>query len=383
MRLVPVNCVKENCTLGKTLYDIDGRVLLKQGTILHDSLLKRVTDSGIQTIYINDEYSNNEIEDIIKPEIKNKAVKTIKNAFEDFQKNIESSKIETSTVSKRQLHTKKQLKIEEISQISKSIVEEVLTNKSTLISLVDIKSMDNYTYEHCVNVAILSLVLGVEFGLKHKELNELCIGAILHDIGKVFISKEILNKSSELTEEEYNLIKEHTTKGYEYLKDSRDLPATAKVIILQHHEKIDGTGYPKGIEEFQIHTLAKIVAITDVYDALTSDRPYRRALSPNEVIEMLMGSAGRHFDFMMVQAFVRKIVPYPVGTLVKLSNGEVAVVEEININYPLRPKVKVIKQKAVNIEIVNIDLMIETSIVIEGVQYEAPNLSMAHYIKNK
>ncbi|WHH61000.1 HD-GYP domain-containing protein [Petroclostridium sp. X23] len=379
MRIVPVNCVRENCTLGKTLYNGEGNVLLKQGTALNNGLLKRIADSGINTIYINDEYSDNEIEDIIKPEIKRKAVKTIKDTFESCRKISTNSSMAGN--GKKQVIEARNMVASAVSDVSKSIVEEVLGNKSTLISLVDIKCMDSYTYEHCVSVATLSLILGAELGLNYKQLNELCIGALLHDIGNAFIPKEILNKSGKLTDAEYDIIKSHPTRGYEYVKESRELPAAAKVIILQHHERVDKSGYPKAIEGLEIHSSAKIVAITDMYDALTSDRPYRKAVPPNEVLELLMGSAGRHFDFQMVQAFVRKVSPYPVGTLVRLSNGEFGVVEEINPNYPLRPKVKIIKQNAVNIEIQNIDLLTEKNIVIEGIQYEAPNLSVPHYLK--
>ncbi|MDK2799992.1 MAG: hypothetical protein PWQ70_1611 [Clostridiales bacterium] len=383
MRVVPVNCVKENSSLAKHIYDADGRILLKKGTCLTRGLIKRILDIGIHTIYINDEYSNNEIEDIIKPEVRLRAVKGIKDTFESFSKYSKQKNMNTSSVKEKQFLKERDKHIEVLGDVSKSIVDEILASKSTLINLVDIKTMDSYTYQHCVNVAVLSIILGVEFGFNTKQLVDLCTGALLHDIGKVFIPKEILTKPGKLTDEEYEIIKEHPTKGYQYLDGNRDISAHSKMIILQHHEKIDATGYPRQIDGFKIHTMAKIVAIADVYDAITSDRPYRKALSPSEAVEFIMAGAGRHFDFEMAQTFVRKVIPYPEGTLVKLSNGEVGVVEEVKPNFPLRPKVKVIKQKAVNIEMQSIDLINENNIIIEGIQYEAPNLSIPHYLKNR
>lgn len=381
MRLVPVNSVKEGYFLGKTIYDENGRILLKQGAALNKALIESIKKVGLQTIYINDEFSTNEIEEIIKPEIKLKAVKSIKQTFEQLQKFSKTSKNHSGDYKQRLIQKRRDEQIEELRQVSSAIVDEIISSKNTMINLVDIKSADSYTYEHSVNVAVLSLILGVELGLSQKQLNELCVGALLHDIGKAFIPKEILDKPDNLTPEEFEIIKQHPSRGYEYIKEDRHLASAIKVIVLQHHERVDGTGYPRNINGDQIHTLAKIVAVADVYDAIISDRPYKKAISPNEAIELIMGSAGRHFDFEIAQTFVRKIIPYPVGTLVKLSNGEVGVVDDVRPNFPLRPVVKIIRQNAVNVEIKTVDLIEDNSLVIEGIQHEYPNLSIPNYLK--
>ena len=152
-------------------------------------------------------------------------------------------------------------------------------------------------------------------------------------------------------------------------------------IALYHHEKVDGSGYPKKIKLDQIPLSARIVALADVYDALTSDRPYRAALPANEAIEFLLGHANQQLDEMLVKSFIKLIIPYPVGTLVKLSNGDIGIVERLYENFPLRPVVKVIKQLATTVEMVEIDLMKEQNIVIEGVQYELPNYSVGKYVR--
>lgn len=373
MRIVPVNCIKEGSFLAKTIYDADGRVLLAKGVKLTDKVIKKIEAMGFLSLYINDEYSSNEIDDIIKPELRQKAVKALKDSFTDLIEYGEYVNKNTCKSQKSYEVTKAKYKhIERLGSIVNSIVDEMIFKRNVLVNLVDIKNMDNYTYEHSVNVIILSLIIGMGLNMGKIKLFNLAMGAMLHDIGKIFVPKEILLKNGKLTNEEFATIKEHPIKGYEYLKDNIDVTALSRIIILQHHEKVDGTGYPEGIKSNKIHEFAKIVAIADVYDALTSDRPYRRAMSPNEAIEYFMGSADRHFDFKLVGEFVRKIVPYPTGTMIRLSNGCIGVVEEVVENYPLRPKVRIIRRGDAASAGEHIDLMTENNVVIEGVQYELP-----------
>ncbi|MDF2548009.1 MAG: metal dependent phosphohydrolase [Anaerosolibacter sp.] len=381
MRLIPINCIKEGSTLAQALYDKDGRILLHKGVELNEGLLKKVEENGINMIYINDGYSDNEIEDIIEPKIRIAAVNALRETFTSFEKSNQESKGKVNSLKERQMLKQRDDYFQNLNKLAKNIVDEISSAKNVLVSLVDIKSMDNYTYEHSVNVTVLSLVLGAELRLSKNDLYDLGIGAMLHDIGKAFLPKEILLKKGKLTDEEYAVAKEHTTRGYNYLKELYSIPGPARIIALQHHEKVDGTGYPSGLTGNKLSKLAKIIAITDTYDAMTSDKPYKKAVSPQEAIEYIMGSAGTHFDFEIAQTFVRKVVPYPVGTLVRLSNGDYGVVEEVVPNFPLRPKVKVIRQTAVSVEMLQIDLLKETNLVIEGIQYETPDLSVQTYLK--
>ncbi|EOD00486.1 HD-GYP domain-containing protein [Caldisalinibacter kiritimatiensis] len=373
MRFVPISAVKEESYLAKTLFDNNDRVLLKKGVKLTNSLINRIKNNGIYSIYINDDYSDNEIEDVIRPELKQKAVSAVRETFINFEKyNDYLNKKFANKAQEKQIIKQRQEYIKSIGDISKSIIDEILQKKDIMINLVDIKSADSYTYQHSVNVAVLSLILGIELQLNKFELYDLCVGAMLHDLGKVLIPEDILNKPGELTDEEFDVVKEHTVKGYEYLKNSLDISASARMIILQHHEKVNQEGYPNHLDGNKINKLAKIVAIADVYDALTSDRPYRKAMSPSEALELIMASGGTHFDYNMVKVFATKIIPYPVGTLVKLSNDAIAVVEKVHPDFPLRPVVKVLTRKDINGNDIYIDLMQDISIVIENVQYEAP-----------
>jgi HD-GYP domain-containing protein (c-di-GMP phosphodiesterase class II) len=365
MRLVPIQYVKAGSFLAKTIYDDRGMVLLREGVKLTDTYIRRVMLLGMYSMYINDEYSEKGIEDIIKPELRQKAIKTIKETFYSFEKfNLNMGK---SNSEDKKLIIEKQNYFKSIREIVKEIMEELSGRKNVLINIVDIKSLDSYTYQHSVNVAVLSLVLGIQLQLDRKKLNDLCLGALIHDIGKALISKDILEKNDILTDEETNIVRDHTVMGYDFLKGSVDVSAISRIIALEHHERVDGKGYPEKRKGNEINELAKIVAVADVYDALTSDRPYRKAMSPNDAVEYIMANGQTQFDYEIVKAFSKCIVPYPEGTIVRLSNGEIAVVEEVYPNFTLRPKVKIINKKG---EAVSRDLRNELEIVINGPQYE-------------
>ncbi|MCM0649828.1 HD-GYP domain-containing protein [Clostridium swellfunianum] len=375
MRLVPIECVKEGSYLAKTIYDDEGRVLLREGVKLNEALIRRIKFIKIYSIYIHDEYSDNIIEDIIKPELRQKAVKTIKDTFVSFEKyNLYTSKNKINAKD-TDFIKEKQKYFQSIGNIADTILDELLSQKNVLINIVDIKSMDSYTYQHSVNVAILSLILGLQLQLSKFELYSLCLGALVHDIGKVFIPAEVIKKVDKLSYKEYLVVMEHSQKGYEYLKGSQDITAPARIIALQHHERSDGTGYPEGRKSIDINKLAKIVGLADVYDALTSDRPHRRALSPNEAFEYIMASGGTLFDYDIVLAFSKAVVPYPEGTLVRLTNGDIAVIENNHPNFPLRPEIKIVKSSDISIKNKQIDLMEELGLVIEGVQYDVPEFA--------
>lgn len=371
MRLIPIECVREDCYLARTIFDENGRALLKEGVKLTSNLIQRIKDINIYSLYIVDEYSEQEIEDIIKPELRQRSIKLVRETFCNVER-IYSS-LYSSSLNKNKKETllkQKECYLGSIHSLAEELLDNILSNKNIMVSLVDIKSMDNYTYQHSTNVAIISLVVGIGLRLPKKDLLDLCIGALLHDIGKVFVDKSILLKQGALTNDEYAMMKEHPEQGYTYLKSITTLNSNSRMIVLQHHERDDGKGYPNGRSGSKINKLAKIVAIADVYDALTSDRPYRKALCPNEAFEYILGNAGTIFDYDAVKAFSTIIVPYPQGTLVKLSNGDVGIVESTTPNYPLRPSIKILKSKDYSKIGSTIDLVSELSLVISSVQYE-------------
>ncbi len=328
MRYVPISCLREGMTAGRKLYGKNSELLLNAGTILRETYIEKLHELGYGGLYIDDDLSRDiDIVEVINEDLRFKAVKTIKETFAGIEKN--PAAIDTY--------------IGSIGDIVGNIVDDVLDNKDTMINMLDLKTFDDYTYLHSTNVAVLSLVLGVTMNFNRIELQRLGLSSILHDIGKVFIPKMILNKPEKLTNDEFTIIQSHSTRGYEYLRSNYDFPTSSYLGILQHHEKYDGSGYPIKLEREQIHLYGRIISITDVYDALTSNRPYRNAMLPSEAIEYIMANGGTHFDPVIVDYFTRKIAPYPIGLTVRLSNNASGIVMENFSNYGLRPKIKVIK----------------------------------------
>lgn len=370
MRLVPTECVRDNTFLAKTIYDDYGRPLLKKGTLLTERILKKLQQLQIYSIYIIDKYSDNEIEDIIKPELRQKCIKSVKDSFHYVEKFYNDEVYSSLTAPKKNKLLKVQQNIiRDMQSIAEDLVENILSNKNILVNLVDIKTLDNYTYQHSVNVTIISIILGLALGLNKKSLSELALGALLHDIGKTFVPKEILLKPSPLTPEEFEYIKRHPYDGYNYINLSPCVPTASKLIILQHHERCNGTGYPDGLTTNDINMLANIVSIADVYDALTSKRPYKEPMCPNDAFEYILSNTDVMFKFDLVMAFSKVIVPYPEGTLVRLSTGDIAVVENCTTPYPLRPTVRIVKSNNKLNEGSVVDLRNALSVVISNIEY--------------
>ncbi|GAB6168673.1 HD-GYP domain-containing protein [Clostridium carnis] len=363
MRNIPLESIRAGSYLAKPIYDVDGRILLNSGAIITTNIIKRLRDLNVNSAYIIDGYSHFEIEEVIKPYLRLKAINLLKQTFSNLDRlaSINPSFIDDTNVNDEDF-------LKSIHLLAEDLLNNILSNKNILFSLVDIKSMDFYTYEHSVNVAILSLVLGISLRLNKDDLLALCVGSLLHDIGKVFIPKEIITKEGPLTHDEFEIIKTHSIKGYNYLKEKDSISLDSKMIILQHHERVNGLGYPDGLSNDKINKFARIVAISDVYDALTSDRCYRKAMCASDALEYIMCHAGTLFDFDMVKIFAKIIVPFPLGTIVKLSNGDTGVVQETIPNFPLRPNIKIIKSSSQFKEGHIISLVNELSLVISSVE---------------
>jgi HD-GYP domain-containing protein (c-di-GMP phosphodiesterase class II) len=229
-----------------------------------------------------------------------------------------------------------------IKEMVEKLLENILRSDFIIANLSDIRSIDDYTYSHSVNVCILSLITGIALGIKGESLRELGVGALLHDIGKIMIDEQILQKPTNLTINEFDEVKKHTVYGYEILKNSSDVNSTAHIIALSHHERKDGSGYPYSLKNNDIPVPARIVAISDVYDALTTNRIYRKKMLPHEVVDYMCSLSNKHFDKTVLDAFISHIANYPVGTAVKLNSGEKGLVAKYNKNFPNRPVVRIV-----------------------------------------
>lgn len=314
MRYIKIEDAVPGMRLAYNLYDVDGHTLICSGSVLSEFYIKRLSDYGFDGVYIEDELSKDiYIEPVITPELRAEGIVTVR------ESDIDGCKV-----------------------VAKKIVEEILDRGILSLDLTDLRSFDGYTYAHSVNVAVIACVIGFGLHLEDDELEQLVMAGLLHDLGKLVIPREILNKPSRLTNEEYDVMKTHSTLSYELIRERWDIPANVKTAVLYHHENVDGSGYPEGMEGDQISLFTKILHTADVYDALISKRPYKKPYSPYEACEYLMGAGGIMFDPEIVEALLLCVPFYPKGTEVKLSDGREGIIVENAGPRNLRPLLRLL-----------------------------------------
>lgn len=348
MILISTDRLKEGMIVGQAIYTSSGVILLEEGIELKYRYIEKLNELGISNIYINESLTDNlELYQIVKEDTKIEALTMMKSIMNDVAlfDDADASNV-ANTVSK--------------------IVDGLLDNDDILINLIDIRTVDDYTFGHSVNVCILSLVTAISLGYEREQLIDLGIGAILHDIGKTQISIDILNKPYELTLDEYKEIKKHTLLGYGILKKLKTISNEAINIALLHHERYDGNGYPNNLKATNIHEFARIVSVADVYDALTTNRVYRKQINSDIAINYLLSMAGSQFDEKMVEGFMKSVAKYPLGKGVVLNSGEKGYViknRKENINKPI-VKVLYDKEGKILTSPFEVDLLHSTSYAI-------------------
>ncbi len=354
MRYITVDNLRPGHKLAQNLIASNRVLLLKKGKELSPSTIEKINSLGYQGLYIDDEISEGlEIKDVISRDLR---IKT----WNELQLLCLNVGANTTGGIRRNLSTLKKL--------SNSMVDEILHNRDTMVNLVDLRAFDDYTYSHSLNVAVLSIILGIELKLSRYMLYELAIGSLIHDFGKMLVDKKVLNKNGKLTTDEFELVKKHSEFGYNYVRDYSDITYSSKIVTLYHHEKYGGGGYPEGISGDSIPLYCRIVSVADVYDALTSDRPYRKAMLPSDAVEYIMSGYEDSFDPVVVDALTRKVAPYPVGTCVRLSTDDVGVVVRNYEESGMRPRIKLIENNKLTNKIV--DLFADRStlnITVQGI----------------
>lgn len=360
MRKVRVENLCPGMKVARPVYDAMGFLLLNAGVELKREYIENLKKLQIPAVYIIDSLIPDvEIEDIILDETRQKAYLLIRKILQNAGKQGDKS-------SPSLLFTGK-----EIASVLDEIISHLLNNPNLIVNLTDIRTVDNYTFAHSVNVAVLAITIGISLGLSRSELKKIGLGAFLHDLGKTRIPWDILNKGGSLSSREFTEIKKHPLYGYEIFKAQGYNDSSSAMVIYQHHESKDGSGYPEGVKGEEIHLFARICKAVDIYDALVSDRPYRPAFLPHEAMEIL-GTKSEELDLLVLQKFFQHVAAYPVGTLVGLSNGKVGIVVHNTAGFPTRPRVRVFCSKENYEQVVphEIDLVETMNVVVDKVYKE-------------
>ncbi|MCQ2524395.1 MAG: HD-GYP domain-containing protein [Lachnospiraceae bacterium] len=322
---VPISEIEEGYILDEDIIK-DNVLLLSKGMVItahrKELLAHRKSVRVVMDIVVTDDYLDESLKDDCVIEFSDETKAEICSRLEDLYENAESGQA-----------------VEAAAGISDTIVNDVMSKDGVGINLAALKVSDEYTFKHSVDVAAMAITLGKNMGLSKESLTELGTAGIMHDIGKIKIPNEILNKRGKLTDGEFRIIKSHPVYGYQMLKDMDVVSENVRRGILHHHERYYGGGYPANIKGTTIPLYARILCVVDVFDALVTDRPYHKARTLVDAIE-IMYTMCDHFDMDIFKKFLSSLIPFPIGSVVTLTNGVKCQIVGINEGYPLRPLVK-------------------------------------------
>lgn len=315
MRWIALKFAKPGLVLARRITDERGRTLLSEGMVLSDSLIRRLNRVGVRAVCVENSSTEDVIvKDQVEEYTKQELLGVTYDTLAELSTGSFSSKLKPTFLKKR------------FSPILNDVIQQLRTNNGAGDQLGSVYLRDGELFHHSVNVTFYALTVGIQLGLTDVELLDLGVGTTLHDVGKLQISDTVLKKPGRLTDEEFQLIKLHATYGYEALKEMPDISSKSALIALQHHERLDGSGYPFGLTEADIHPFSQTTSVVDVYEALTANRVYRAAYLPHEALAILLDEKGTRLSATVVDAFLQTISIYPLGMSVRLSNGHSAVV---------------------------------------------------------
>ena len=319
---IPIKNLKNGMITAQSIYNPLGASYLTKGMELSPAYIERLEKAGFDGVTVTSMDPKLKLappDDIVQEKTRISAIQNVATAFHSVEEN--------GTFDPAPLQG-----------ISENILQDIIAQQQNLVQLTDIRLHDTYTFAHSVNVAILSSLLGVLLKLSREEQLKLTLGGLLHDIGKVTVPYEILTKAGHLSDDEWSVMQGHPEAGRQRLKKMFPNDTLLSTIALQHHEHIDGSGYPNHLKGEQIHRYGRIVAIADVYDALTSVRPYKRAYTPSVAHRLMATCSPGHFDLDLLKLFFDNVAIYPVGTILKTQDGY-AIVKKVEFGYTLTPVV--------------------------------------------
>jgi HD-GYP domain-containing protein (c-di-GMP phosphodiesterase class II) len=320
--------------------------LLRAGVRLSTRYVDGLRESGIRAVYVDDEVSAGiEPHSPLSERTRREATRALAHAFETVGDGRSAAPISEATIAPLQ-------------EIAARIVTDILACGDAAVALEDLSTLDAYTLQHSIDVTALGVLLGERHARRHgwvdwkgrrrydkleERLIVLGTGLLLHDVGKLAVPQEVLQKSGPLTEDEWELVKEHPTIGYRMLSSSQSLSEVSKSIVRSHHERWDGGGYPSGLVGDKIAPLARLAAIADVFDAITAERPYKQAAPVHVGVETVLEGSGRLFDPALVVTFAETVAPYPPGLAVALGDGRRGIVADVPPETVGRPVVRIVE----------------------------------------
>lgn len=354
--------------LGKAIITEEGQVLLGAQVELSSVLISRLSQLGFDFLYIEDARTEDvAVAEPISEETRRMALSVISMAYSKFAQDLGSLSLREYEQVTKQVSEATSVILDELSGIQ-------LGGPITFTNFNMLKPHDWHKYytQNALNSCLYASMIGLSTGMDRDSLHAMGMGALLHDIGNSRIPVRLLRKAEKLTPVEYRLIQKHTEHGYDLLRNDSNVPSATAMCVLQHHERVDGKGYPFGLTGGQIHPFAKWISLIDAYDAMTNPRSYRSPLLPHQALEMLFADAGTRFEVSMVETFRNRVAIYPPGVPVRLNTGERGIVAGINAKFISRPIVRILQNEAGE-EVktpYDIDLSKRLSVMIERITCE-------------
>lgn len=353
---IPVTKIQTGMKIAEDIYTPKGLMLIPKNTVLDEKHIFRIKLYQIMSVFIlmsENESLTSTVKDVVKSSFEFEITQNFNDFKERYLVHHELTEQKLSAINSGET-----INEEDLYEVSTVLIDSLRTKSDLFNYMYHLREEDDYTYTHCLNVSILSNIFAKWLKLTEEQIKEVTIAGLLHDVGKMKIDNNILNKPSKLTPEEFEIIKQHTTLGYETIKN-QSINNSIKSGVLFHHEKMDGSGYPLGITQEQIPLYAKIIGIVDIYDAMTSKRSYHDRFSPFKVIRMFEQESYGLLDTKLLFIFLENIAYNYLGKDVLLSTGERARIVFIHNQSPSRPIVQINERM--------IDLIFEPSITIDEI----------------
>ena len=326
---------------------LDNQPVASRGHLITEKLIQRLARLDVSRIKLSREalkLSVDDVDRLVEDTIRPHAVDIVCEAGIDQDLTEEARQMATRKIKEifESCRYLTKLDLDAIADLATSLLNRVSSLDSSAFKLHDLKQHDDYTYYHSVNVCVLGTTIFRDQIHNEQELIELGIGLLLHDIGKSKIDLKILNKPARLNDEEFTMMKRHVMYGYNLVKNNNEISPLAKDLILNHHERVNRTGYSRGLGEIDLSFFDMLAAICDVFDAITTDRVYQKRMDIHRAVSVLVRGAATQFQTRLVNAFLRGIGRFPVGTFVLLSNGEIGIVSKVHHDALSLPVIKVI-----------------------------------------